>query len=132
MREFFEETGVDFRLPAVQAQYGVMMPLPPPFDQRPAYSVTFLEIAAANIGALQAAITANIAGSIPGDDELYSVFWEPRNTAPARFGVSPNPPNPASWQYPQFNAVTPVNVPRRDRQMAAPFDWFVTGAQNCP
>src|SRR3712207_5243142 len=54
-REFFEETGVDFRQAAVRAVYGVAHPWPPPnvfFGPGNAYAVVYVEIGGGNIGGL--------------------------------------------------------------------------------
>jgi 8-oxo-dGTP pyrophosphatase MutT (NUDIX family) len=132
-REFFEETGVDFRDPAVRAANGVAVWPPVSFvGPGGAYAVTYVEIAGGHINALLTTINNNIFGNVPDDDELFNMFWQPRATAPAVFGLSPNPPVPGSYQDPQFLMVTPANVARRDQQMAAAFGWFVTGTNNCP
>lgn len=130
-REFFEETGVDFRDPAVRQQYGYIgehLWVGP----KQQYAVSYLEIRGAMLVPLCTQINQNVNGAVPPDDEVHAAVVVPRLNAGTQFAVCPNPPQPGTWQLPQYNSVNPPLVPRRNQQMAAPFDWFVAGMTHCP
>ena len=56
-----------------------------------AYAVTYVEIAGGHINALLTTINNNIFGNVPDDDELFSMFWQPRATAPAAVRIVTQP-----------------------------------------
>lgn len=128
MREFAEETAIDFRDPAVLAMYsGGFVPST---HRGAGFSVTYVRIVPGMAATLAGAITTNITNARPLDDELHEVRWFAKPDAAGQFGYAPIPPPAGTWLETQYNAATDPAV--RDNKMRGPFDWFQEGLINLP
>ncbi len=120
-REYFEETGVDFRDTAVRA---AMMCIGEPvlkiFRPDPGgYCCAYQMVS--NASPLVGAVNANIGAGVPADDELHDAGLAAGQHAVGLFG----PPQLAGWRQAQFNLLPPNDQALAMQKMADPFDWFV-------
>lgn len=125
-REYFEETGVDFRVAAVRAQ---MMCIGAPvlyvFKQDPlGYCCVYQMVS--NQSPLVATENANIAAGTPLDDELHDCGIAPGAHAIGLFGF----PQLDGWRLAQYQLLTPAERIEADAKMLKPFDWFITAVRH--
>ena len=120
-REYFEETGVDFRVAAVRAQMiCIGEPVLKVFRPDPGgYCCAYQMVSTTS--PLLATVNANIAAGTPADDELHDTGLAAGQHAVSLFG----PPQLAGWRLTQFNQLGPNDQAIAMQRMADPFDWFV-------
>jgi 8-oxo-dGTP pyrophosphatase MutT (NUDIX family) len=120
-REYFEETGVDFRDANVRA---AMMCIGDPvlhvFANDPdGYCCVYQMVS--NQSPLVATANANIVANTPADDELHDCGTAPGAHAVTLFG----PPLLAGWRLSQYQALSAAEMAIADQRMVDPFDWFI-------
>jgi 8-oxo-dGTP pyrophosphatase MutT (NUDIX family) len=152
LREFYEETGLDFRVAETRGYCQVRGgPLTRLYGAD--FSVTYVRVTNADL--TQARIAENIANGAPHDDELQDVgiveypLPPPLAQPPPlpvdgaggtywRIGALAPPPtampaaNPARWRYTQYQMLDPSLRARAARKMAQPADWFIAAINDLP
>ncbi|HAX74807.1 MAG TPA: hypothetical protein DCY88_02970 [Cyanobacteria bacterium UBA11372] len=135
MREFFEETGVDFRLRTQLEYYGfhstIITKLFPLRSSSPDFSVTYILFE--DWEGMAQDINNNIAAGRFTDDELHEVTWMRPDAAKRSLGspqVSTN-----GWMRPpihdaQSKLTDADNILKI--QMNKPWDWFEVAIDNLP
>lgn len=135
MREFFEETGVDFRLRPQLEYYGfhstIITKLFPLGSSSPDFSVTYILFE--DWEGMAQDINNNIAAGKVTDDELHEVTWM-RPDAAKRFLGSPQV-STRPWMRPQIHdaqsKLTDADKLLK-KQMNKPWDWFEVAIDNLP
>jgi 8-oxo-dGTP pyrophosphatase MutT (NUDIX family) len=124
LREFYEETGVDFRDPNVRASFqaNVVRAI-----NKGDHTNVYVQVPDARLHALLPVINQSIANQGPPDDELRQAYIITRNDAPQWLGfVDPRAPDAPQWMRSEFEQAKRI-LPEREvlRRMNSSFDWFV-------
>ncbi len=135
MREFFEETGVDFRLRTQLEYYGfhskIITKLFPLGSSSPDYSVTYIQFEDYN--GLAQDINRNIRTGNVSDDELHEVTWMRPDAAKRSLGLPQVSTN--GWMQSQIHdaqsKLTDADKILK-RQMNKPWNWFEVAIDNLP
>jgi 8-oxo-dGTP pyrophosphatase MutT (NUDIX family) len=142
MREFFEETGIDFRLRKQLEYYGfhstIKTKLFPLSSSSPDFSVTYILFE--DWEGMARDINKNIAAGKVADDELHEVTWSRQDAAKKLLGLAQG--STQGWIQPQIDALLKLAdgdkmkladaKKKLKKQMNKPWDWFEMAIDNLP